>query len=161
MREFPKETILAYRLRTRRGLWRTSTRALTRAATSCASAADRWAGRGAAPRSRTSSDRHDIESHSRARLVVPSTAVFGAAFSTLPELNDLLGFALRETDDAEPTRRFLAGELPEGSGRGRERVPRAGDHHRSPLVEPVETRTCSRSRASCHGHAAQRIPIVK
>ena len=116
MREFLKETISAYRQRRRRGLVEDFDPGRFDASSHfvrIGSGSLGGKGRGLAFTHELLS-RHDIESHFPGlRLVVPSTAVIGTdVFDRFLEQNDLQGFALRETDDDELTRRFLGGQLP-------------------------------------------------
>lgn len=116
MREFLKETILAYRERTRRGLVEDFDPARFDANSHfvrIGGGSLGGKGRGLAFTHELLT-RHEIEGYFPGlRLVVPSTAVLGAeVFDRFLEQNDLLAFALREEDDAALTRRFLAGKMP-------------------------------------------------
>jgi hypothetical protein len=117
MREFLKDTLLAYRQRTRRGLVEDFDPARFDAGSHfvrIGGGSLGGKGRGLAFTHELLT-RYEIEGHFPGlRLVVPSTAVLGIdVFDRFLERNDLASFALHEEDDRELTRRFLAGALPE------------------------------------------------
>jgi len=116
MRTFLRETLLSYRQRTRRGLVEDFDPTRFDASSHFVRIGEGslgGKGRGLAFTHQLLS-RHDVESHYEGlRLFVPPTAVLGAdAFDRFLERNDVLAFALRETDDDAIARRFLGARLP-------------------------------------------------
>ncbi|MFN8177313.1 MAG: PEP/pyruvate-binding domain-containing protein [bacterium] len=116
LRDFLKETLLTYRERTRRGLVEDFDPARFDAGSHfvrIGGGSLGGKGRGLAFTHELLT-RHDVEGlFPGLRLFVPPTAVLGTdVFDRFLEHNSLTGLALREDDDAEIARSFLAAQMP-------------------------------------------------
>jgi len=116
MRDFLRQTLLTYRQRTRRGL----VQDFNAARFDASSEFVRIGGGSLGGKGRglafihAALSRHGVESHFPGmRIFVPPSAVLGTeVFDRFLEWNKLHEFALRESDDQEITRRFLASRMP-------------------------------------------------